>query len=411
MSPTNNPLRIFYSSYVDLAEPYGPAVNETMFIKNMLQRADVDFHWCIPAPSGRAPITADGSSVEYFTRGGFGRSVLGWLSTRLLSGRRLSRGIRECRPELIVLRSGSVPLSQYIAVRSTGVPYVIKTAGDGSRWSGRGIPVIARVVGMIDRVVRGRLYSGAKFIDVVSEQHRRGLLERGLVTEERVAVLDNGVDLAMFEHADVQAARDRLGLREGQFCIGYVGNYPMTRGGRELIDAVAAADDPNWRGVIVGDGGDAERCREYARERGVDRAIQILGALPYESIPAIMPGLDVGLSLKTGCEQGSSELKVRQYLACGVPVVGSPGSNDFLVGEEFARVVDPECTEEIVAAIRDLQNRSASGGSQSIQSQAKSFARTQLSIESRNEARLRYWRNALRHNGGVRAEASGSGAE
>ena len=47
----------------------------------------------------------------------------------------------------------------------------------------------------------------------------------------------------------------------------------------------------------------------------------------------------------------NSELKVRQYLAAGKPIVISPGSNEFVVEQGFGTVVPPEEIDAIAQAI------------------------------------------------------------
>ena len=47
--------------------------------------------------------------------------------------------------------------------------------------------------------------------------------------------------------------------------------------------------------------------------------------------------------------RAASELKVRQYLACGKPVVISPGGNEFVAHEGLGSVVDPSDPEAIAA--------------------------------------------------------------
>ena len=68
----------------------------------------------------------------------------------------------------------------------------------------------------------------------------------------------------------------------------------------------------------------------------VAERIRLEGYVPFEKIPQYVNSLDVGVSISIREDrQVNSELKVRQYLACGKPVVISPGSNEFVLEENF----------------------------------------------------------------------------
>lgn len=104
--------------------------------------------------------------------------------------------------------------------------------------------------------------------------------------------------------------------------------------------------------VIVGAGEPVDDMRRRASELGIAERCHFAGYVPYRLIPGYVQSLDVGVSISLRPERAmNSELKVRQYLAAGRPVVISPGSNEFVAEEKFGTVVSPEDIEAISEAL------------------------------------------------------------
>jgi glycosyltransferase involved in cell wall biosynthesis len=100
----------------------------------------------------------------------------------------------------------------------------------------------------------------------------RGLADKARalgVRSERVAVVANGVDRELFQPRDRAAARQTLGLAAfgDRPVILYVGRLERAKGTVELLTAFQrlAGERPEPVLVLVGDGGDSDRCREAAR--------------------------------------------------------------------------------------------------------------------------------------------------
>jgi hypothetical protein len=85
-----------------------------------------------------------------------------------------------------------------------------------------------------------------------------------------------------------------------------------------------------------------------------------------------------------------SEQKVRQYLATGLCVVGTTGSNDFLRGRDFARIVETEDPEETVGAVASFFDRGRKELA-ALSKKARNFADSELSYSQRNERRIELW--------------------
>ena len=126
--------------------------------------------------------------------------------------------------------------------------------------------------------------------------------------------------------------------------IGYVGSRPWDRGGAQLLEAAARLLPrfPQLGVVIVGSGEPVVAMKRRAAELGIAEHCHFAGYVPYRRIPLYVKSLDVGVSISLQPERAvNSELKVRQYLACGKPIVISPGGNDFVPEQGFGTVVEP----------------------------------------------------------------------
>lgn len=115
----------------------------------------------------------------------------------------------------------------------------------------------------------------------VSEGTSRELQEHYRVAPERIRVVPNGVDHAVFRPARDGEARQelraRLGLPSGAFIALFVGGDWERKGVRDAIDAVASVRDAHL--VIVGRG-DAAAMREHAGRRGAAARVTVVEPSP-----------------------------------------------------------------------------------------------------------------------------------
>ncbi|MCG5534295.1 glycosyltransferase [Halorhodospira sp. 9621] len=321
------------------------------------------------------------------------RRLIGWIESRFGA---LTHRITDFQPSLIVLRPSPLCFNVLLLLRRINCPYVLKTAGHGTAWPPKNTrPPLSQALRSVDKQIKHSIYRNASVIDTVSTPQRDSIIENHSLPPEKVIVLDNGVDVSLFTPEARRSARHSLGLSEEDRVIGYVGNYPMSRGGKEIIDVLAELRNLHGiKGVIVGDGGEATKCQDYADSKGVSDDVKILGAQPFDRMPEMIPALDIGFSIKKGREQESSELKVRQYLACGCLVVGSKGSNDFLRDKPFARVLSENETKTITKATQDFLRLERQNFLE-LQTAARQFAENNLSVYSRNNTRLNIWKKFL----------------
>jgi D-inositol-3-phosphate glycosyltransferase len=161
---------------------------------------------------------------------------------------------------------------------------------------------------------------------VVASQHEKHLLTSLYgASEERIAVVPCGVDLDLFAPMDKEFARKRLGLRDAERIILFVGRIEPLKGIDILISAAAQLhEDENFIVLIVG--GDAraetqiELLRSQAAALGVDHHISFVGAVAHDKLPLYYNAADVCV---VPSYYESFGLVAVESMACGTPVVAS----------------------------------------------------------------------------------------
>jgi D-inositol-3-phosphate glycosyltransferase len=161
---------------------------------------------------------------------------------------------------------------------------------------------------------------------VVASAHEQHLLQALYGADAgRIAVVPCGVDLELFSPMDKHIARKKLGLREGERIILFVGRIEPLKGIDILINAAAQLhEDENFRVLIVG--GDARAEQEIAqltalaRQLDIDHHVSFVGAVPHDELPTYYNAADVCV---VPSYYESFGLVAIESMACGTPVVAS----------------------------------------------------------------------------------------
>ncbi|MCC6347211.1 MAG: glycosyltransferase family 4 protein, partial [Nitrospirales bacterium] len=141
------------------------------------------------------------------------------------------------------------------------------------------------------------------------------------VREEKITVLHNGVDLERFTPGNRERwrgeVRERLGLREGEKTVLFVGSGFRRKGLGTLLEAFALLQEPHRRLLVAGKG-ETEAYRELAKERGISGRVVFLG--PYREIEGLYAASDLFV-LPTLYDPFSNA--TLEAMASGLPVITS----------------------------------------------------------------------------------------
>lgn len=238
----------------------------------------------------------------------------------------------------VVLGSWAYPdgFAAVIAARLLGVPCVVKLHGSD-------INLIAKLPGP-RRMLAWALPRAARVV-AVSRALADEVAQLG-VPRERISIVMNGVDAALFHPRDRAAARAELGLPAGPIAL-YVGNLKAEKGVLDLAAAwtTVAATLPDATLVVVGGGPAAS-----ALAAAVGPRVKLVGPQPLPAIPTWMAACDL-LVLPSHAE-GTPNV-VLEALASGRRVVATRvgGIPDLVTRPELGELVEPRAPDALAAAI------------------------------------------------------------
>ena len=194
----------------------------------------------------------------------------------------------------------------------------------------------------------------------------------------RIEVIHNGVDSRQFAPDPAVRARVRrqLGVADGEFCIGSVGNLIPVKDHFTLLRAVAvfARHGRPWRLLIAGDGPERPKLIEFAAAHPWKDRVVFLGR--HTAVRELLNALDV--YVLSSLTEGISN-SLLEALATGLPAVATEtGGNPEVIADGDAGLLYPVGDE-------------------------KCLAQNLLALEAGREWRLRVGQGALRR---VREEFS-----
>ena len=152
---------------------------------------------------------------------------------------------------------------------------------------------------------------------------------RGVLNGSReVAIVPNGVDLALWKPEKKEQARRRLGLPLDRPIVGFLGSFYPWQGLDRLLEAapLVLEREPRALFLLVGFGPEEESLRELARPLG--DAVRFAGKVPLEEGPSWVNAFDVGVHLVVP-KKACSPVKLLCYMACARPCVATFGVDGF----------------------------------------------------------------------------------
>jgi glycosyltransferase involved in cell wall biosynthesis len=223
--------------------------------------------------------------------------------------------------------------------RALGKPVVITARGSDVNL----IPKFAEPRRMIIEAA-----NQADAIIAVSQALKDAIIALG-VAEDRITVLRNGVDLALFrplhrvERRGDSELSDRVLLSIGHL---------IERKGHDLIVG-ALPRLPGYTLQIVGDGPERSRLDRLAEQLKVSDRIRFMGEVPHHELPPIYSGADA-LVLASGREGWPNVLL--EAMACGTPVVASNiwGNPEVVALPEAGVLMKSRSVEGVVEAVERL---------------------------------------------------------
>ena len=184
--------------------------------------------------------------------------------------------------------------------------------------------------------------AGLKGIISVSTKNTNELNSLGIVKDVPIITAPNATDLKLFTKLDRIECREKLGLPEDKFIVGFVGGFIERKGDKRLLAAANGIEDVYL--AFAGRGGEPP-----SGER-----VLFCKPLEHEDVSIFLNAIDV-FCLPT-LSEGSCNAVI-EAMACGCPIISSdlPFNDDALTKSNSIRI-NPNSVSEIKEAIEKLKS-------------------------------------------------------
>lgn len=273
---------------------------------------------------------------------------------------RLLRDIRHGRPDVIYSRHDLLLFVPALVGKLAKLPLVLEVNGpllDEAKSVNRTLVGRTLLASGVFRTVESFSARRAWKIVVVAPGIREYLVRNHGIDAGKVFVVANGVDPDRFRPLDRLRMREKLGLEQETFYVGYIGSLYPWQGVHYIVEAAArvldSRRDTNF--LIIGKGDELPALSARVEEAGISDSVTIIPPVPHEHVPEYVNALDVCLCYPTRFRANTtSPFKVYEYLACGKAVILADIEG---MREAFADTVDyaePEDAAALAARIDRL---------------------------------------------------------
>ncbi|MFO0752017.1 MAG: glycosyltransferase family 4 protein [Thermodesulfovibrionales bacterium] len=286
--------------------PHGGAEN---YMRTLMDRLKGEFeinvlsHAWVPTEGirfHRVPVVNAGS---YLSTATFNRNACALLK-ELRSPCTVSFERTTCQD---IYRAGEGCHAEWLAIRRRVEPFYKKISFS--------LNPLHRLLLSLER----ELFSSTGLIIANSGMVKEQIIRHYGVREERITVIRNGVDLARFTPENREKrrgeVRERLGLRDGEKAVLFVGSGFRRKGLGTLMEAFALLKEPHRRLLVAGKG-ETRGYRALAEKRGISGRVVFLG--PYREIEGLYAAADLFV-LPTLYDPFSNA--TLEAMASGLPVV------------------------------------------------------------------------------------------
>ncbi len=260
---------------------------------------------------------------------------------------RLVARARPHAPDLIYERYNLFYHAGVWAARRLGLPLILEVnaplAEERARYGGLALPAFAQKS-------ENAIWRAADVVLPVTNALAENVRAAG-VSEDRIAVIQNGVEEAFLRDHDPGPIRARYGL-ESQTIIGFAGFVRDWHRVDRVLHYMAGAEAPNLHFLLVGDGPARADLESLARRQGLADRMTVTGAVQRADMAAHIAAFDI--AVQPAVTPYASPLKLFEYMALGKAIVAPKSANidEVVAGGEEALLFDMSEDEAFNAALQ-----------------------------------------------------------
>ncbi|MEY4588868.1 MAG: hypothetical protein RL497_944 [Pseudomonadota bacterium] len=206
------------------------------------------------------------------------------------------------------------------------------------------------------------LYRKASAIVSVTHAFRTSLIKRG-VSGDKIHVVTNGVDIGHFLPRGKDAELVQRHNLQDKFVAGYIGTHGLAHALDTILDAAKtlkyAADENQFRFILLGDGANKAVLRQRALAEGLDNVI-FVDSVSKDQVVQYWSILDASIIHLKRDELFTTVIpsKLFECMGMAVPVLhGVQGeSADIVVSEEVGLLFEPESSDALIQGLRRMAN-------------------------------------------------------
>lgn len=254
------------------------------------------------------------SGVVFETCPWLARPVHPWRDARALAD--LVARLRRLAPHVVHTHSSKAGILGRVAAAIAGVPVIVHTV-HGWGFTPNQSPAVRRAFVLAERAVTGLT---DQLVAVSRANARLGEQER-VAPASSFAIIHSGIELARFRQVGLgRALRAQLGLAAGTPLVGMVACLKPQKAPDDFVRvaALVAAERPDARFVVAGDGEERPALLALIREHGLGERVTLLGW--RRDTEEVIGALDV--LVLTSLHEGLPRV-VPEAMAAGKPVVAT----------------------------------------------------------------------------------------
>ncbi len=200
------------------------------------------------------------------------------------------------------------------------------------------------------RVEKRVLMTGVSRLIEVSSELKQASISKDLIPEQKITVIENGVDMDLFRSAPRVQLHEELGLSHEQKLILTVGRLEKIKGQQYIVKAMELLSQKvkNLHLILVGDGGNRPALETQVRLAGLGESVHFMDV--RNDIPGLMAASDL---LVIPSESEGLPFVLLEAMAAGLPVVATAVGQipDILGNDKRGVLVPPKAPQALAAAM------------------------------------------------------------